>query len=168
MDKKIITIVEIVFAMVFVMIMALLFKTVTDNTNKQTKLMENLQESITNTELQSYDGTRVSGDTVRSVINKMESTENGIRMSYYVVQNGGSYKYGYKHITDVGAGTGALYDSNGASINASFDATNYKYETYNLTTQPSSSEFISPVVTYESKIVFNVNGAIIGIMFTEV
>ena len=84
MNKKMITIAEIMFAIMFIVLMATLFNTVTRFGNQANNMILNIQQSIEDSDLKAYDNAIISGDAVRSLINGMKETRNGTKMSYMV------------------------------------------------------------------------------------
>lgn len=161
MGKKIITIAEIAFAVVFIMIIAVLFRTVMGFGDNANNTLNNIQKSIEDAEMQSYDNSIVSGDNVVSTINKLMETKNNVRLSYLV--DGESY--GYSVLAS--PGSGKVYDSAGSEISSVGTVTaNSSYKKYPTSLRPGDSEFISPVAEYESQLAFNANGTLVGIIFT--
>lgn len=167
MNKKLITIAEIVFAVVFIILMSQIFGTVnTFGTSINTKLV-NIQQSINESDMTAYDGSVVSGDSVRSMINNMKETRNGIKLSYMVVNDASQTGYGYNAITT--DTTNTALDSNGDVIeNFGLQDVTSTYNKYDITTKISDDEFINPVDKYQSYLVFNANGAIVGVTFGKV
>ena len=84
MDRKIVTIAEIGFALVFVMILSFIFYNIYGYSNDLNLDVETMQEVVNEADLAPYDNKTVSGDTVMSTINKMKEAKGGLSMSYGV------------------------------------------------------------------------------------
>lgn len=179
MNKKIVTIAEIAFALVFVLIIAVIFSRVYNVGNTINLDIENMQETINDAGLAPYDDKTVSGDTVMSTINKMETTRNGMAMSYAVCASSGDGAqavegnwefYGHQAIgftsNQANAEDITLFDSNGNKITGLGSAASQStYTKYNTNLVPNENGYISPVKTYLSKLVFNKNGVLVGMAF---
>lgn len=167
MGKKIITIAEIIFAIVFIIIMALLFNTVTNFGDSANESLTNIKQSIEDADIASYNNTTVSGDTVVSTINKLKTTKNGVKLSYYVdLDTLADNSFGYCTIK---SGNGAkVLDSDGKELSGyTYSSAETTYVTYKGKAG-NTSEFISPVENYTSKLAFNENGVLIGMIFEKV
>ncbi len=167
MNRKIVEIVGILMALVFVGVMGVIFTNVIDFGKKAEVNMESLTESVDQAELESYNGKIVSGESVISAINKLKETPNGIKMSYVVSTTGSTTSwvgYGYQGIKyDATAAGTSTY---GYKIGINTTAVT-KYAEYNTSLEVTDSKFINPVVNYKSDIVFSKNGAILGIAFCK-
>lgn len=167
MNKKLITIAEIVFAIAFIILMAKIFGTVNGFGNTVNNQLVNIQLAIDESDMISYDNSVVSGDSVRSMINNMKETKNGIKLSYLVANEISHDSYGYGGLVTE-AGNTAI-DSNGDVIeNLGVGNLSSNYSKYDISTQVSKETFINPVDKYESHLVFNQNGALIGVIFNKV
>lgn len=95
MNKKIITIAEIVFALIFVVILAVIMGTITNKGNSaNTKLVDTL-EMTDSSSLNSYaDNSIVKGESVKSAISQIKSIGGDLKLNVYVETkaNSGSYK----------------------------------------------------------------------------
>jgi len=160
MGKKMIVIAEIAFAIVFIILMATIFKTVTSVGNNANSQLENIQRSIEEAELQSYDKTIVSGDTIISTINKMRETDTGLRLSYNI--DGKPYGYGMLNSSGSDA-----YNSSGEVVSGvKVASAESSYKRYDTSLRPGDTDFISPVAEYNSNVICNSNGTVIGVYFT--
>lgn len=85
MNKKIITIAEIVFALIFVVILAVIMGTVTNKGNSaNTKLVDTL-EMTDGSSLSAYaDGSTVKGESVRSAISQIKSIGGELKLTVTV------------------------------------------------------------------------------------
>ena len=174
LNKKLITIAEIIFALVFIVMLAVLFTSVMNFSKDTNTKIEGLQKQIADAELESYNGGKndnnkmvVSGATVQSTINKLKTTNNGLKLSY-IVKIGTSYtQYGHSYISSgSGSGNSALINGLGESVGVKLGTYNDTYKTYgNL--KPGATGFISPVKEFKSQLLFNKNGVLVGIYFEQ-
>ena len=168
MNKKMITIAEIMFAIMFIVLMATLFNTVTRFGNQANNMILNIQQSIEDSDLKAYDNAIISGDAVRSLINGMKETRNGTKMSYMVDISGTKNAYGYKAVTTDSSAANAAYDSSAQEVSGVYiKNSEADYASYNTSTEITDSSFINPVDQYETKLIFNANGIAIGIQLTK-
>lgn len=171
MNIKIITVTEIALTMVFIVALVLIFSTVMRYTKESDTRLQNIEQIAIEAELQSYDNTVVSGDTVISTINKLKEAKNGIKMSYLVVDGSSTTRYGYQQLKGLyketeTTSTGTIEHE--YADTEPLDPTQ-SYAKYTLTAHDSASaEFISPVAEYKSKLALTKNGALAGIVFTKV
>lgn len=171
MDKKIITIAEVGFALIFIILMASIVGNVIGFGNASNDKLEHIRETVNNAELESYNGSIVSGDTVISTINKMTESDTGVKMSYAVCYNTttGSESnwgfYGCKKI-EFSSGANELVDSNNTNIENLKSGDGGEYTKYKIATKPGETGYISPVKEFTSTLAFNSNGVLIGIVFT--
>lgn len=181
MDKKIITIAEVGFALIFIILMASIVGNVIGFGNASNDKLEHIRETVNNAELESYNGSIVSGDTVISTINKMTESDTGVKMSYAVCYNQSNPSltdtgteshwnfYGCKKI-EFSSGAQELVDSNNNSNNPNIEnlksGDGGEYTKYKIATKPGETGYISPVQEFTSTLAFNSNGVLIGIVFT--
>lgn len=164
LDKKILAIAGIVFALVFVILMSLIFMNVINFGEVANNSIERITQVTEEANLEQYNETVVSGDTIIATINKVKETRNGIKMSYAVCNgapNSASSwtKYGYCKL-EYSASEGAekKYTTIGTGVT--------EYKTYDLTlTSSDSNKYISPVQEYTSHIITSTNGMIVGVVF---
>lgn len=155
MNQKLIAIVGIIFAVVFVAIMALMFFQVIDFGNETAMDLQAIEQSITDADLEPYNNTIVSGDTVISTINKMKELRDGSKLGYIVKSGATSDQYGYYSLV-VGNSENSddYYEVTSASPNTS----------YKDITNSSKGNFINK--RYKANIAINKNGVVLGIVFT--
>lgn len=155
MNQKLIAIVGIIFAVVFVAIMALMFFQVIDFGNETAMDLQAIEQSITDADLEPYNNTVVSGDTVISTINKMKELRDGSKLGYIVKSGATNNQYGYYDITNgsLDSSTG-FYNVNSASPNASYISIDNSLK----------GNFINK--RYKANIAINKNGVVLGIVFT--
>lgn len=165
MNRKIIEIASIAFALVFIILMALIFGNVIDFGNKANNNIMDLKQAVVEADIEQYNGSVVSGDTVISTINKLKETKNGIKMSYAVCSGSESSSsawtyYGFKAMK---------YDSSVGSSGGYMGTTTASdtYASYKTSLRPGNNGYISPVQEYTSKIVINENGVLVGIKFIK-
>lgn len=163
MNKKILEIAGISFALVFIILMAFIFGNVVDFGNKANSNITDLKEAVIAADIEQYNDSVVSGDTVISTINKLKETKNGIKMSYAVCDgsegSSSAWKYyGYKVLKyDSSVGTSGGYIGTTAASDS--------YTSYKTSLKPGNTGYISPVQEYKSQIVLNENGVLVGIKF---
>ena len=158
MDRKIVEITLMVFALIFVILLSVTFGHVVGFGNKANNQVYSIEQAIVEADLEQYDNKVVSGDTVISTVNKMRELKNGTKMSYAVKADGTWIAYGHSAITAVGS----IDTIDGAMVGAG--STDYtKYEA-----QVGDPGFVSPVDSYKSKVVANENGVIIGVAFEKI
>lgn len=166
MNTKIITIAGIAFALVFVIIMALIFNNVLDFGNSANADITNIKESIASADLEQYNNKIVSGDTVASTINKMKETKDGLKMSYIVCKSPSESTSASNWMvfgqSAVMAGTSnPLKHADGTNdTNLSLTSAGDRYVTY-----VTSSKTISPVKEYKANILLSGNDVVVGIKF---
>ena len=196
MDKKVLLIAVIVFALIFVVLMAVLMGTVTNKTNAaNTKLVDTL-DMTEGMELSNYDGATMKGNAVINAINNGKSLGGKTKLWIYVITKGnGDAKnthgeiYGYAD-TASGTGTGSFgamyYSKNTSKANnggwvadakaavkdtskstmADTILPSANYRTYSA---PLSTEanFINESAEFSSYLVRNVNDVVVGIYFVQ-
>lgn len=97
MNKKIITIAGIVFALIFVVLLAVMMGTITNKANSaNTKLVDTL-EMTDNTSLETYaDESIVKGESVVSAIKNVKSIGGNLKLKITVITKAGvTESYGY-------------------------------------------------------------------------
>lgn len=168
MNKKMITIAEVLFAIIFIVLMATIFNTVSRFGNQANNMILNIQQSIEDSDLKAYDNAIISGDAVRSLVNGMKETRNGTKMSYIVDISGTKNEYGYKAVTTDSTVANAAYDSTAQEISGIYiKDSEASYASYDTSTEITAADFINPVDQYETKLIFNANGVAIGIQLTK-
>lgn len=157
MDKKVIEVALITFALIFVVLMSVCFGHVVGFGNKANNNISSIEMAIVDADLEQYNNKVVSGDAVISTINKMKELKDGTKMSYVVKNDSSWTSYGHSAITATGG-----IDNIDASMVGTGEAEYTRY-TANL----GDSAFINPVDSYQSKVVGNENGVVIGIAFEK-
>lgn len=148
MSKKIITIAEIVFALIFVVILALFMSTITNKGNSaNTKLVDTL-EMTDNTSLNSYDGSEMKGEAVINAIKNVKSIGGDLKLKVVVKtkMNTSGAEYGF---TATSATEPVAYDGTAASKDS------------------GHNDYINPSALFSSELVKNSNNVVTGITFTQ-
>lgn len=158
MDRKIVEIALIVFALMFVVLLSIAFGHVVGFGNKANNQIYGIERAIVEADLEQYDNKVISGDAVISTVNKMKELKDGTKMSYAIKADGTWIAYGHSAIAAVGS-----IDSIDDSMVGSAEVEYTKYEA-----QVGENGFVSPVDSYKSKVVANTNGVIIGIAFEKI
>ena len=173
MDRKIVTIAEIGFALVFVMILSFIFYNIYGYSNDLNLDVETMQEVVNEADLAPYDNKTVSGDAVMSTINKMKEAKGGLSMSYGVcngstatASNWQFYGYGALKYAS-GEGNPAYYADGDEADNVYVTSPSSSYTTHDTSLLPNETGYISPVDTYTSQLVFNQNGVLVGMVFIK-
>ena len=166
MSKKIIEISLIVFAMVFIVIMVTIFGGVLDIGNQNINSLTDIQNLIVEADLEGYNDTIVSGDTVISTINKLKETKNGFKLSYAVCSGAASSSGNWRYYGYGGLEYSSSVGASGDYIGVGESSTEYK--SYKTSLKPGDSGYISPVQEYRCRVVVNINGVVSGIAFIEV
>lgn len=164
MGNKILVIVGIIFSLIFAIFLIGVFGNVTQLGNIANNNIRTIQQNIEKADLEAYNDKIVSGDTVISTINKMQTTTNGYKLSYGVCLGSegtsSNWKfYGYK---------GLKFSSTNSSDHYITTSTpQVEYINYETSLKPGNSGYISPVDEFNSYIVTNENDIIVGIIFIE-
>lgn len=178
MNQKIITIAGILFAVIFIVALALVFKNVMRFTDTANKQLTHIQELVESADLSAYDRKVVSGDSVVSAINKFREASNGTKMSYVVIDADNENQYygmhKFKDITAVKKDPSSV-EENMQNIDyykpVKLDDSNDDYTTYypyDTTIKLGTKGSINPVTEYESYILMTENDVIIGVVFKEI
>lgn len=109
MDKKIITIFGIICALVFVGLLIIMFTSIFNTGQSMGEEMALTAEMIKDAQLEPYNGTQVTGDTVISLIKKSEYVVSGGKKLLIEVDGG---EYGWQP-----DGTYIGYSKNDTTIN---------------------------------------------------
>lgn len=142
MNKKIITIAGIVFALIFVVLLAVMMGTITNKANSaNTKLVDTL-EMTDNTSLETYsDGSIVKGESVVSAIKNIKSIGGNLKLKVTVeTKAGDTTSYGY-----VNSSTITPYNQ----------------------TDSTAADYINPSASFECTQNINSNGVITGLTFEQ-
>jgi hypothetical protein len=170
MNKKIITIASIVFALIFIVILAVMMGTITNKANSaNTKLVDTLEMSD-GMELSNYDNGVIKGSGVVNAIKNGKSIAGSQKIWMMVVTKKNNTKkvYGYG---ELGSGsTTTLYYNDGSSTKQEFEynvkSNSDTYVTYDVTDN-NSADYINEQVSFKSYLVKNKNNVVLGIYFIQ-
>lgn len=156
MGQKIITIAAIVFALVFVLILAVMMGTITNKANTANTQLADTLNMTDATGLDRYDNVTLKGESVVDAC-KSGSTIGGDTRLFMVVEtkDGQNKVYGY----GTSGGGGDLTPSVSAQSAE-------KWTSYNLTNS-SDPGFINRSAEFSSELVRNKNNIVVGILFTQ-
>ena len=166
MNKKIITIAEIVFALIFVVMLAVFMATINNKGNSaNTQLVETL-DMTDSTSAQKYNNTQVKGTEVQNAcinyktlsgslkvevdVKLLEPNDAGEKDGDYVI-----YRYGYAQVNSTKGWDGGNY-------NKGSDMGGY--------TQPTSNDprYINPSADFRAELVTNSNNVLTHVVFTQI
>lgn len=189
MNNKVLTIALLVFALIFVVLLAVLMGTITSKTNAaNTKLVDTL-DMTEGMELSNYDGASIKGNSVINVINNGKSLGGKNKLWVYVETNRNvgkkasdieSYKvYGYGDVTGSGdtfkelsENSDFLEDGNSAVNDLTSDAnciikTSSTYKPYSAPNS-TASHYISESAEFRTSLVRNYNDVVVGVHIVQV
>lgn len=143
MNKKIITIAGIVFALIFVVLLAVMMGTITTKANSANSKLVDTLEMTDNTSLSIYDGTTVKGESVTNAIKNVKQIGSGIKL----------------HIT--------VKTKDGTTAHYGYDDSTYK-ETPNTNVPDLGDDgYINPSGNFSSELDPDANGVVKGIKFKQ-
>ena len=155
MNKKIITIAEIVFALIFVVPLAVFMATINSKGNSANNQLVNTLESTGTTSLQNYDGKDVKGSTVVTALDNYKSIGEELKLTMIVTTKATTSKGeisdgdGGKHI-----GKAYGYKENGG-----------EYDAYSASAD--DNDYINLSANFHCELVKNENDVVIGIHFVQ-
>lgn len=144
MNKKIITIAEIVFALIFVVLLALFMSTVSSKGNSANTQLINTLEQTSNTGTASYDGREMKGEAVKNAIENVKTIGGDTKLEIVV------------HTIDNTAGTAYGYVGGGTTLK--------KYTVRSA----SDADYINPTADFQSTLIKNDNDIVIAIHFEQI
>jgi uncharacterized protein YebE (UPF0316 family) len=152
MGSKLITVVSITLALVFIVSISLVFTAINRSAGDVNGELGQQKSIMNDMKLQKFDGTIVHGYEVIDAINNMRETTDGIKMSYTVKTGGYSIQYGY----------GNVY----ASGDCASDLTYTSYKTY---TDMRADEMYKIVdnASFSATLVKSSTGKIVGVYFVQ-
>lgn len=169
MNKKIITIAGIVFALIFVVLLAVMMGTITNKANSaNTKLVDTLEMSD-GMELANYDNTTVKGSSVINAIKNGKSIGGDLKLFMYVETNEDTAGKVYGYGSSSGSGT-ALTGLKLDSVDGpAFGKTVSKSTSYAVYAESNSkaANYISESGDFDSSILLNPNGVTVGLYFSQ-
>lgn len=162
MSKKILTIVSIVMALVFVLILAMMFDLISTEGNNSVNNFSETHNTIISNELKAYDNKIVTGAIVKNTIDTFKETNDGLPMRYAVCNSttlttsANWTFYGY----------GGLAFSSSASGYVQVNTPGTSYSTYSSKNYGvTNTSFISDNSRYKASIIKTSNGVVTGIKF---
>ena len=169
MNKKIITIAEIVFALIFVVLLAVFMATINSKGNAANTQLVNTLDGTGTTSTQSYNGTDVKGSTVTTALDNFKSIGGDNKITMVVTTKMGSEDHeDDTHIWDEVSGTIA-----GSEDESSAEGYVYGYDNGTGSELPkytASAEdpwYINPSANFHCELIYNANDVVIGIWFNQ-
>ena len=165
MDKKLITTVSIVFALVFIAALSMVFMYISKSSNDALIAIDKQQTNMRELDLSQYDNTTVSGAMVKNAIETI-NMHNDIKMGigvYNINSTNGVpkwYIYGWNVVYASGAQLIAGYTGDASTYGAKLNPS----PTY-VGAKPESREYISDNAKYSSRLVKAGTGTVVGIEF---
>ena len=163
---------EIALALAFVILMVFMFNGTLGIGRDANNRVSAIKDAVVNAELEKYNGKIVSGDTVISTINKLQTSSDGVKMTYGVCKSttvGTTSNWEFFGVQAFKAKSGTTakeyFDGSNTAHGYLTASTKQAYKKYDLSKTVGSTGYISPVKEYTSKLVFNQNGVLIGIVF---
>lgn len=157
MNKKIITIAEIVFALIFVVLLAVFMATINSKGNSANNQLVDVLESTDSSNVKSYpNGGTVKGSTVEMALDQINSLSGDVNDFFISVKTSGK---------DVTHPTASTYKTLAGST-TSDDSIYFKGESYNVSNSKDNN-YINAKADFLCQHVTNDNGIIIGLTFTQ-
>lgn len=144
MNKKIITIAEIVFALIFVILLALFMSTISSKGNSANTQLINTLEQTSNTGTSSYDGVEMKGEAVKNAIKNIKTIGGDTKLEVKV------------HTLDDPEGASYGYIGNETTL------TPYEGIT------AKDPQYINPNADFKSTLIYNNNDIVIAIHFAQI
>lgn len=176
MNNKVLTIALLVFALIFVVLLAILMGTITSKTNAaNTKLVDTL-DMTEGMELSNYESATMKGNAVINAINNGKSLGGKNKIFVYVDTKGtGTTPHGevYGYAVE-GSGTGGesfgnMSYNDGSDPDTDFTKsikTSTNYRTYSAPVSTDQA-YINESAEFDSHLVRNVNDVTVGIYFVQ-
>lgn len=167
MNKKIITIAEIVFALIFVVLLAVFMATINSKGNAANTQLVNTLDSTGTTSTQSYNGTDVKGSTVTTALDNFKSIGGDNKITMVVTTKmGSSDEKDDTHIWDDVSGTIAGSDDSTVSGYV-YGYDNDGSELPKYTASAEDAWYINPSANFHCELIYNDNDVVIGIWFNQ-
>ena len=181
MNKKVIIIATLVFALIFIVLLAILMGTITSKTNEaNTKLVDTL-DMTEGLELSNYDGATLKGNAVITAINNGKSLGGKNKLWMYVETSKGDKVYGYGTADSSGGGnkfqgmredfdTSTQSKIHNGQIMSDSTPSIYSASNYLTYSAPESIDdnYISESAEFRSYLVRNGNDVVIGMHFIQI
>ena len=165
MNQKIIDIAKIVFALIFVVLLAVMMGTISSKGNSaNTKLVDTLEMSD-GLDMETYNGVDMKGSTVANALRNGQSLGGGAKLFFYVETGEGNTSiYGYGSDSGSDALSGLTY----VDGDEAFSETVYPSNTFtSYSASNNDADYINTTAEFHSRLIQNANGVIVGIEFTQ-
>lgn len=167
MGEKIGTIAKIVFAIIFIALLATIMGVIMRSGNNAVPKMSDTLALTDSLDLNTYDGTNIVGESVRTAIQNGKAIGGSAKLAFVVKtledSDGTSYGYGTKSGENGNVTGKAKSGSTEISVNWQ-SSTKY---TAKLESDPSSSTYINPNAYFNSTLLYNDNDVVVGILFEQ-
>ena len=166
MNQKIIDIAKIVFALIFVVLLAVMMGTISSKGNAaNTQLVDTLEMSG-GLSLDSYNNTYIKGGAVENALKNGKSVGGETKLFYIVItgadEDGTIYGYG------ASSGDTKFSNMTYADDGKSVTTTVYPSKTFNSYTANSGADtYINNTSEFHARLIENKNGVTVGIEFTQ-
>ena len=167
MNKKIITIAEIVFALIFVVLLAVFMATINSKGNAANTQLVNTLDGTGTTSTQSYNGTDVKGSTVTTALDNFKSIGGDNKITMVVTTKmGSSSEKDDTHIWGDVHGTIAGSDSTVSGYVYGYD-NDTGSELPKYAASAEDAWYINPSANFHCELIYNANDVVIGIWFNQ-
>ena len=169
MNKKIITIAEIVFALIFVVLLAVFMATINSKGNAANTQLVNTLDSTGTTSTQSYNGTTVKGSTVTTALDNFKSIGGDNKITMVVTTKMGSINKteDETHKWDEVQGWVGSDDSESKVSGYLYGYDNNGKELSKYASSAEEDWYINPSANFDCELIYNANDVIIGIWFCQ-
>lgn len=164
MNEKIIAIAGIVFALIFIVLLAVMMSTVTEKTNTANAQMVDTLAMTEGTDVSQLDGEDVKGNYVISTINNGK-TSSGEKMAYLVKTRASDDYVYYGYGSDSGNNVD-ITDESAAETGISQVGMGNEYKSYNIT-DSSSPDYVNETDVFILNVLKNNNDVVVGVAFTQ-
>lgn len=171
MDQKIIKIAGIVFAIVFIGLMAVVMGVIMNKGNNASSKMNDTLSMTDTFDLSTYENGDMIGEAVRNAISNGKTIGGTGKLVFIVETTDGDcsiYGYAMRDSASTGAGSGSGYGKgkNTPTIDYNWStSTAFNGSCTNVVTDPS---YINPAASFTCDVLVNNNDVIVGIYFIQV
>ena len=174
MNKKIITIAEIVFALIFVVLLAVFMATINSKGNAANTQLVNTLDSTGTTSTQSYNSTDVKGSTVTTALDNFKSIGGDNKITMVVTTTMGKAEHGtISSVTDdeptwnsvTGTIAGKEGDQDAWGYLFGYDKNGKELPKYMASAE--DAWYINPSANFHCELIYNKNDVVIGIWFVQ-
>lgn len=165
MGAKARKIAEIVFAVIFIGLLAVIFADILGFGRSGQKQLSGTMSNVSSTNLSNYDNVTVSGSEVVSAISNVKTLGGDLKLGIVVatVADSDGTRYGYA--LESGEGLYHVYGEN-----SNVDLTNKLSEGSGFNTYSTKSdehEYINPTASFQANLIKNKNDVTVGIQFVQ-